>query len=264
MLGDVVRVIREYRPDVIVTRFPIPPGSGGHGHHTASAILAVEAFKLAADPTAYPEQLAQGLTVWQAKRVVWNSFSIGGAGANGLTGPVVKMDIAGTDPVSGQTFGTIANLSRGMHKTQGLGGFSSRTATGPNIQNFMLLGGEPAKDDLMDGVDLTWNRVPGGADIGPLAAAALAQFKADDPAASGAGAPRDPRQARRAAHRPARRRQARPARPHPAVVPRPEGRDHHRQQAEVVPGEPLQLHYAVSLTAKNITRPLCPSRAAPR
>ncbi|SDS10109.1 PIG-L family deacetylase [Opitutus sp. GAS368] len=201
VLGDVVRIIRQYRPDVIVTRFPIPPGSGGHGHHTASAILAVEAFKLAGDPKAYPEQLAQGLTVWQPKRVVWNSFSFGGAGPNGLNGPTVKMDIAGTDPVSGETFGTIANESRGMHKTQGLGGFSGRAATGPNMQNFMLLAGEPwpgdpartntglaaasnGGPDLMDGVDTTWARYPGGAEIGALAAAALAQFKADDPAAS--------------------------------------------------------------------------------
>lgn len=201
VLGDVVRVIRQFRPDVIVTRFPIPPGSGGHGHHTASAILAVEAFKLAGDPAAYPEQLAQGLTVWQPKRIVWNSFSFGGAGPNGLNGPTVKMDIAGTDPVTGETFGTIANQSRGMHKTQGLGGFSGRTATGPNIQNFMLLAGEPwpgdpartnpglaaagnGAPDLMDGVDLTWGRVPGGAEIGRLAADALAQFKPDDPAAS--------------------------------------------------------------------------------
>ena len=184
VLGDVVRIIRQYRPDVIVTRFPIPPGSGGHGHHTASAILAVAAFKLAGDPQAYPEQLAQGLSVWQPKRVVWNSFSFGGAGPNGLNGPIVKMDIAGTDPVSGQTFGTIANESRGMHKTQGLGGFSGRAATGPNIQNFMLLAGEPATTDLMDGVDTTWTRYPGGAGIGELAAAALAGFKPDDPAAS--------------------------------------------------------------------------------
>ena len=182
VLADVVRVIRRFRPDVIVTRFPIPPGSGGHGHHTASAILAVEAFKLAGDPTAYPEQLAQGLTVWQPKRVVWNAWT--GRGPSGLTGPTVQMDIAGNDPVTGESFGTIANRSRGMHKTQGLGGFSGRTASGPNLQSFMLLGGEAATTDLMDGVDVTWNRVPGGAEIGALAAAALADFKATDPAAS--------------------------------------------------------------------------------
>src|SRR5258708_2510960 len=197
VLSDVVRVIRQFRPDVIVTRFPIPPGSGGHRHHTASAILAVQAFKLPGGPTAYPQQLAESLTGLQPKRVGWNSF--GGSSAGGVAGPTVQMDIAGTDPVSGETFGTIANRSRGMHKTQGLGGFSGRTATGPNMQDFMLLAGLPGgpawtntglaaasngASDLMDGIDLTWNRVPGGAEIGQLAEAALAQFKADDPAAS--------------------------------------------------------------------------------
>jgi LmbE family N-acetylglucosaminyl deacetylase len=182
VLGDVVRVIRQFRPDVIVTRFPIPPGSGGHGHHTASAILAVEAFKLAGDPQAYPEQFAQGLTPWQPKRVVWNSWS--GRGPSGLNGPTVPLDIAGTDPVTGESFGTIANKSRGMHKTQGLGGFSGRTADGPNVQTFMHLGGLPAEKDLMDGVDTTWSRYPGGAEIGRLTAEALAQFKSEDPAAS--------------------------------------------------------------------------------
>jgi LmbE family N-acetylglucosaminyl deacetylase len=87
VLGDVVRVIRQFRPDVVVTRFPIPPGSGGHGHHTASGILAVEAFKLAGDPQAYPEQLRQGLNrLCKPKRVVWNGFGSGRGGGGGLLG----------------------------------------------------------------------------------------------------------------------------------------------------------------------------------
>ena len=184
VLGDVVRIIRQFRPDVIVTRFPIPPGSGGHGHHTASAILAVEAFKLAGDPNAYPEQLKQGLTTWQPKRVVWNSFRIGAAGPGSPDGPVFKQDIGGKDPVSGEEFGAIAARSRSMHQTQGLAGAASRARTGPNEQSFMLLAGEPATGELMDGVDVTWNRYPGGAEIGELAATTLAQFKAGEPAAS--------------------------------------------------------------------------------
>ena len=184
VLGDVVRVIRQFRPDVIVTRFPVPPGSGGHGHHTASAILALEAFKLAGDPKAYPEQLAQGLTVWQPKRILWNVFRFNPGAPLPLNGPVFQQDIAGTDPVSGETFSAIAARSRAMHKTQGLGGFTSRNPTGPNVQNFMLLDGLPATSDLLDGIDTTWARYPGGAEVGELAAAALAQFKPDDPAAS--------------------------------------------------------------------------------
>ncbi len=183
VLADVVRVIRQFRPDVIVTRFPIPPGSGGHGHHTASAILAVEAFKRAGDPSAFPGQLQQGLTPWQPKRIVWNAWG-GPRGNSGLDGPTVKLDIGGNDPVTGEPFGTIANRSRGMHKTQGLGGFSGRDGSGPNVQSFMLLAGETMTKDLMDGIDLTWNRVAGGAEIGRLTEAAIAGFKASDLAAS--------------------------------------------------------------------------------
>src|SRR5512143_2985018 len=73
VLADTVRVIRAFQPDVIITRFPTT-GEGGHGHHTASAILAVEAFKAAADPRMFPEQLRY-VHVWQARRLFWNRFS---------------------------------------------------------------------------------------------------------------------------------------------------------------------------------------------
>src|SRR5687767_16030440 len=75
ILSDVVWVIRKFQPDVIITRFPTT-GEGGHGHHTASAILANEAFTAAADPGRFPEQLKY-VRPWQAKRVLWNSFNFG-------------------------------------------------------------------------------------------------------------------------------------------------------------------------------------------
>jgi LmbE family N-acetylglucosaminyl deacetylase len=181
VLGDVVRVIRQFRPDVIVTRFPIPPGSGGHGQHTASAMLAVEAFKLAADPTAYPEQIRDGLAPWQAKRIGWNGWG----NQSPLSGPIIQFDIGGVDPVSGEPFGTIANQSRGMHKTQTLGRFSDQAGSaGPNLQNFQLLAGDAPTGDIMDGVDTTWARVPGGSALVPLIADAIAKFDAAKPAAT--------------------------------------------------------------------------------
>src|SRR5512144_2954902 len=70
VLSDIVRVIRAFRPDVIVTRFAPEPGPT-HGHHTASVVLAVEAFKLAGDPQAFPEQLPE-LTVWRPRRILHN------------------------------------------------------------------------------------------------------------------------------------------------------------------------------------------------
>src|SRR5881275_1015856 len=88
VLGDIVRVIREFRPDVIITRFS-PKPTPTHGHHTASAVLAVEAFGLAADPAAFPEQL-RDLEPWQAKRIVHN-VGRGVAAAN----PVAGTPIAG-------------------------------------------------------------------------------------------------------------------------------------------------------------------------
>ena len=184
VLSDVVRVIRTFRPDVIVTRFPIPPGSGGHGHHTASAILAVDAFKISGDPKAFPEQLAEGLQPWQPKRVLLNSGGGGRGGGANVGGPAVRVDIGGNDPVTGESFGAIAGRSRGMHKTQGFGNFGGGGGGGPNVQTFALLGGAAATNDLMDGIDLTWARVPGGAEIGRLADEAIAQFKPDDIAAS--------------------------------------------------------------------------------
>ncbi len=249
VLGDVVLVIRKFRPDVIVTRFPIPPGSGGHGHHTASAILAVEAFKLAGDPKAYPEQLAQGLSVWQAKRVVWNGF---GAGRNGgLDGPTITVDIGGTDPVSKETFATIANRSRGMHKTQGLGGLSSQTGGGPNVQTFVHLGGEPATKDLMDGVDLTWDHIPGGADIIKLLGKAKSLFKADDPTAMVptlltihsklAGMPSSPLIEDKRVQFDHLLKSALGLHVETTV-----------EQAELVPGEPVKIHYAMTVAAENV------------
>src|SRR3954470_16661116 len=76
ILSDVVWVIRNFQPDVIITRFP-GDERAGHGHHAASAILAKEAFTAAADSTKFPEQFKYGVKPWQAKRILWNTFNFG-------------------------------------------------------------------------------------------------------------------------------------------------------------------------------------------
>ncbi len=194
VLGDIVRVIREFRPDVIITRFS-PKPAPTHGHHTASAVLAVEAFRLAADPAAFPEQLRE-LRPWQARRIVHNvglgaaaanpgaGMAVAGSPGNVPDGPdVVKVDVGGRDPVSGESFASIAARSRGMHKTQGFGVGGPPVNEGSRIEPFVLLDGDAATNDLLDGVDTTWNRVPGGAEIARSIDEAIATFNAHDVAA---------------------------------------------------------------------------------
>src|SRR5690348_444912 len=157
VLADIVRVIRSFRPDVIMTRFS-PQPSATHGHHTASAVLAVEAFKLAGDPRAFPEQFGE-LTPWQPLRIVHN-VGVPGTGAAVSLGEgtnVVKMDVGGTDPTLGVSFALIAARSRAMHKTQGFDiGDGAVVAAGSTTESFLPLAGEPATQDILDGVDTTW------------------------------------------------------------------------------------------------------------
>ena len=254
VLSDIVRVIREFRPDVVVTRFSTVP-SNTHGHHTASAVLALEAFKICGDPKAFPEQLDH-LTPWQPKRIFLNGGALGFrrpdqlvAGATSRPTNAVRIDISGSDPLLGISFGEIAARSRAMHKTQGFGNFAGRGGGGgPQYEAFQLLDGEPASKDIHDGVDTTWNRFSGGDDIAKLTDQAIAAFKPDDPAASV------------------------PAllelRSKLAKLPMDPVVDDKRQQldrilqaclgisvqtvipeAEVVPGEPLKMHHTATITS---------------
>ena len=181
VVGDIVRVIRTFRPDVVVTRFAPVAQPGNHGQHNASAILALEAFKLAGDLQAYPEQIAEGLRPWQPKRILQNTPNFGRASAAPPAG-ALRLDAGGDDPVTGEAFGAIAGRSRALHKTQGFGNFGG--GGGPRPESFTLLDGEPAATDLLDGVDATWARFPGGAEIAKLVDEAVPQFKPDAPEAS--------------------------------------------------------------------------------
>ncbi|MEP7256405.1 MAG: PIG-L family deacetylase, partial [Ferruginibacter sp.] len=153
ILSDVVWVIRKFKPDVIITRFPTT-GEGGHGHHTASAILAGEAFDAAADPTKFPEQLKQGVTVWQAKRLLWNTFNFGGN--NTQRDDQFKLECGDYNPILGKSYGEIAASSRSQHKSQGFGVAAQR---GSVIEYFKTIKGTAPVNDLMDNVDVSWSRI---------------------------------------------------------------------------------------------------------
>jgi len=174
VLSDVVRVIRMLRPDVIVTRFA-PDSTAGHGHHTASAMLAEEAFSAAADPARFPDQIRAGLKPWQAKRLAWNAYRFGNAGPDN-TPDRVHVDLGAYDPLLGRSYTEMAGESRSMHKTQGFGAAERR---GTFDNSYQVKFGAPAKTDLFEGVDLTWKRFPGGAKVDGLLERALKQY---DPA----------------------------------------------------------------------------------
>ncbi len=177
VLADTVRVIRQFRPDVIVTRFS-PEPSGTHGHHTASAVLAREAFALAGDPAAFADELGH-LPPWQPRRVVWNAWSWGGQNFP----DALKLDVGGYDPVRGESFGEIAARSRSQHRSQGFGSVGSR---GHAEEQFVHLVGEPATGDLMDGVSDKWARYDDGAALAAQLDAVIAAF---DPRRPGASVP---------------------------------------------------------------------------
>jgi LmbE family N-acetylglucosaminyl deacetylase len=118
ILSDVVWVIRQYQPDIIIKRFP-PDARAGHGHHAASAILADEAFTAAADPQRFSEQFKYGVKPWQAKRILWNTFNFGG---NNTTGDdQLKIEVGGYNSLLGKGYGELGGEARSMHKSQGEG-----------------------------------------------------------------------------------------------------------------------------------------------
>lgn len=151
VLSDVVLAIRKFKPDVIICRFPTT-GEGGHGHHTASAILALQAFDAAANPNQFPEQLKE-LSVWQAKRIFWNTFNFG---TTNTTSPnQLKIDVGSFNPLLGKNYGEIASESRSMHKSQGFGSARQR---GSIIEYFKLLKGDSVSIDVFENINTNWNR----------------------------------------------------------------------------------------------------------
>ncbi|MEQ9422802.1 MAG: PIG-L family deacetylase [Cyclobacteriaceae bacterium] len=158
VLADMVWTIRKLRPDVIITRFP-PDARAGHGHHTASAILAIEAYDAAADKNRFPEQLKH-FEPWQVKRVIWNThpFWFSRRGLEFDSAAFLSMDAGKYNPLLGQSYGEIAAVSRTNHKSQG---FGSTGARGTNLEWFELLAGDSTSGDPFEGINTKWDRIEG-------------------------------------------------------------------------------------------------------
>ncbi len=165
VLGDVVWNIRRFRPDVIVLRFSGTPRDG-HGQHQASAILGKEAFSAAADPSKYPEQL-QWVQPWQAKRLMWNTFAFTAEQQKEEAAIKDKLavDLGEYSPELGYSYSQIAGMSRSQHRSQGMGAPEPKGST----KNFLVtISGDRATKDVFEGIDTTWSRVPGGAEVAAL------------------------------------------------------------------------------------------------
>jgi len=181
ILKDVVWVIRNFKPDVIITRFP-PTSAAGHGHHTASAILAEEAFDLIADENIYPEQL-QFTQTWQAKRLLWNAYSrrngrFTNQPPDSLQNKSVTATLSTYNVFLGKKHTVIASESRSMHKSQGFGSSKNRSE---RIDNLAVVKGEPAQNSLIEGIDLTWSRVNGGGKLTKIFEKAYQDFEPEKP-----------------------------------------------------------------------------------
>ncbi|MCC6369933.1 MAG: PIG-L family deacetylase [Bacteroidia bacterium] len=177
LLSDVVLCIRLFKPDVIICRFPTT-GEGGHGHHTASAILALEAFDAAADSTKFSWQL-KFTKAWKAKSIYWNTFNFGEI--NTTSPSQLKLDAGLYNPLLGKNYGEIAAESRSMHKSQGFGSLLER---GSGTEYFKFLKGDSASKDLFEHLNTTWNRLPGGASIQKLLNACITSYKPEAPETS--------------------------------------------------------------------------------
>src|SRR5690606_30629025 len=106
LLSDVVWIIRSFQPDIIINRFNTVPGTT-HGHHTTSAILSVEAFREAASPASFSDQLTLA-SPWQAKRVFWNGYSWGTPYEPGPDKIYHAFQVGGYNPLLGTTYSQIA------------------------------------------------------------------------------------------------------------------------------------------------------------
>lgn len=170
VLNDVVLAIRKFKPDVIINRFDHRRAGQTHGHHTASALLSMEAFELANDPTAYSEQLSN-TTLWQPKRLFYNTswWRYGSREAFDKIDKsnMISVDIGVYYPLKGVSNNELASIASSQHLCQGFGRMTTR---GTQEEFIEFLKGDPlnGSDNVFEGIDTSWNRIAGGQQIGQL------------------------------------------------------------------------------------------------
>lgn len=175
VLSNLVYVIRKLRPDIIFTRFP-PDARAGHGHHSASAVMAIEAYQAAADPKRFPEQLKGDIKPWKATRLLWNTFRFGSSST--VSEDQFKMQIGNFLPSIGQSTGEMAAYSRSQHKSQG---FGFAVDHGKSTEYFQTLAGPAPKNSIDEGVLNHWQESAAGADVERLIRLIIRNYQAEKP-----------------------------------------------------------------------------------
>ena len=165
LIADVVRVIRFVRPDVMICRFP-KDSMAGHGQHSASAIIAEQAFdychgdlvlstsemrkldSMLAEPASGMQQ------PWKPKRLLFNAFRFGNRST--INDSMYKLTVGQYDPLLGMGYGELAGISRSLHRSQGAG-----TPSTPGIADeyFATLRGTPIVESIFDGIDTSLSRI---------------------------------------------------------------------------------------------------------
>ncbi|WP_396147761.1 PIG-L family deacetylase [Flavobacterium sp.] len=186
VLSDVIWAIRKFQPDVIINRFDHRSPGTTHGHHTASAMLSLEAFDKTNDASVFPNQL-QYVATWQPKRVFFNTSwwfygskeKFEKADKTNLS----KLQIGVYYEQFGKSNQEIAALSRSCHQSQGFGNTGTR---GEEDEYLEFLKGESLNDktNLFEGIDTTWNRLKGGNAIGTILENVQKNFDFKNPEAS--------------------------------------------------------------------------------
>lgn len=185
VLKDVVHIIRKFQPDIIINRFDHTTPGETHGHHTTSALLSVEAFKLAGDKKAFPDQL-DNIKSWQPKKLYQNTspwFYDSQEAFDVDKADFLEIETGVYFPLLGISNTEIAALSRSQHQSQGFGSTSSRGAASDFLK---LLDAEmgAGNTSLFDGINTTWTRLKGGSEIGKILAEVANKYDFRNPPAS--------------------------------------------------------------------------------
>lgn len=184
VLSDLVFVIRKFQPDIIINRFDARTPGTNHGHHTASAMLSLEAFDLAGNPKSFPKQL--NLTkIWQPKKLFFNDswffYPNKEVFERADHSKMFSLDMGSYYPDLGLSNSEIAAKSRSWHRSQG---FGTTAVRGNAVEYLEPLRGKMPEKNIFEGIDVSWNRVKGGKEIGLLIASIIKSYDFKNPSAS--------------------------------------------------------------------------------